>query len=615
MSNIENIITAKEFSLQDILSNKKYSVDFFQREYSWGKENIIQLVYDLTNAFYENYHTGDTPQSIDNYNSYYMGPIVLFEQNGKSSIIDGQQRITSLTLLLIYLKHKAEKIMDDFPKEMIYSSSRGIKSFNIEIPERVKCLESLYNNNEYEPKDDDENSVLNMTSRYSDIDGAFPEDISEDELKLFIYWLVEKVILVKITATSDKNAYMIFETMNDRGLSLSSTDMLKGFLLSKYANHDNRTIREKKWKKEIQELNSYSKGTDSQFFQAWLRAQFAETIRQSKAGSVNQDFETIGERFHYWFRENYDKGLLKAAINDNIENFMDNNYSFYLKYFLKIKESEYTFYSELAHVYYAACWGFADSLKYPLMLAPLIPSESDEICKQKIDIVAKFIDIFCVRRSVNFRLFGASSLRYTMSNLTKSIRNVSVEELKQILQATIDNDNDENKNNSFDVIVNFRLHQKNKYFVKYYLARITSFIEEGSQMPSNFINYINNPDCKPYEIEHIWTDNIEFHADEFTQKYDFDEFRNKIGALILLPNGSNQSFGALKYNEKMPHYIKENILAKSLCKETYEYNPNFTNFVNESGLPFKAHSNFKKDDVIVHCELYRQISEKIWGKI
>lgn len=40
MPNIENIITAKEFSLQDILSNKKYSVDFFQREYSWGKENI-----------------------------------------------------------------------------------------------------------------------------------------------------------------------------------------------------------------------------------------------------------------------------------------------------------------------------------------------------------------------------------------------------------------------------------------------------------------------------------------------------------------------------------------------------------------------------------------------
>lgn len=47
MPNIENIITAKEFSLQDILSNKKYSVDFFQREYSWKKGNIVQLIYDL----------------------------------------------------------------------------------------------------------------------------------------------------------------------------------------------------------------------------------------------------------------------------------------------------------------------------------------------------------------------------------------------------------------------------------------------------------------------------------------------------------------------------------------------------------------------------------------
>ena len=615
MPNIENIITAKEFSLQDILSSKKYSVDFFQREYSWKKENMVQLVYDLTNAFYENYHTGDTPESIDNYNSYYMGPIVLFDQNGKSSIIDGQQRITSLTLLLIYLKHKAEKIMDDFPNGMIFSSSRGKKSFNIDIPERTKCLESLFNDNGYEPKEDDEESVINMTSRYSDINEAFPDEMSEEELIMFVYWLQEKVILVKITATSDKNAYMIFETMNDRGLSLSSTDMLKGFILSKYTNPDSRKKREQKWKSDIQELNFYSKGTDSQFFQSWLRAQFAETIRQGAAGTVNQDFETIGERFHYWFRENYDKGLLKTAINGDIESFMDNNYAFYLKYFLKIKEAESVFDSTLPHVYYAACWGFADSLKYPIMLAALNTTDSDDACKQKLDIVAKFIDIFCVRRSVNFRLFSASSLRYTMCNLTLKVRNLSVDELKQTLQAQIDSDKNKDKDNSFDTLFNFRLKQQNKFFVKYYLARITSFVEEGSQMPSNFVNYLYNPDCKPYEIEHIWADNMNYHSDEFTQKYEFDEFRNKIGALMLLPNGSNQSYGGADYPEKMPHYIKENILAKSLCKGTYDHNPNFTNFVKDSNLPFKAYSEFKKDDVLSHCELYRQISELIWGKI
>ena len=454
-----------------------------------------------------------------------------------------------------------------------------------------------------------------MTSRYADINEAFPDEMSDEELIMFVYWLQEKVILVKITATSDKNAYMIFETMNDRGLSLSSTDMLKGFILSKYTNPDSRKKREQKWKSDIQELNFYSKGTDSQFFQSWLRAQFAETIRQGAAGSINQDFETIGERFHYWFRENYDKGLLKTAINGDIEKFIDNNYSFYLKYFLKIKEAENVFDSTLPHVYYAACCGFADSLKYPIMLAALNTTDNDDVCKQKIDIVAKFVDIFCVRRSVNYRLFSASSLRYTMCNLTLKVRNLSLEELKVTLQTTIDNDKNNEKDNSFDSLNNFRLHQKNKYFVKYYLARITSFVEEGSQMPSNFVNYLYNPNCKPYEIEHIWADNMNYHSDEFTQKYEFDEFRNKIGALMLLPNGSNQSYGGADYPEKMPHYIKENILAKSLCKETYDHNPNFTNFVKETNLPFKAYSEFKKDDVLSHCELYRQISELIWGKI
>ena len=52
-----------------------------------------------------------------------------------------------------------------------------------------------------------------------------------------------------------------------------------------------------------------------------------------------------------------------------------------------------------------------------------------------------------------------------------------------------------------------------------------------------------------------------------------------------------------------------------LCKGTYDHNPNFTNFVKETNLPFKAYSEFKKDDVLSHCELYRQISELIWGKI
>ncbi len=615
MAKIENIITAKEYSLQDVLANKKYTVDFFQRAYSWTEENITQLVFDLTEAFYENYRPGDNTDSIDNYNSYYMGPIVLCEKEGVDSIVDGQQRITSLTLLLIYLKHRTEKIGSfDFQDELIFSTKRGKKSFNIQISERENCLKELYETGSYQIKEEDEISVKNMAERYINITNSFPEEMTDEALKLFIYWLYEKVILVKITATSDKNAYMIFETMNDRGLSLSSTDMLKGFILSKYTNVSLRKNREEKWKKEMQDLFFYGKGSEYQFFQAWLRSQFAITIRKSKAGSVNRDFEIIGERFHYWFRENYDKDLLKEAISPNIETFMDNNYSFYLKYFLLIKKSEIEFNSKLSHVYYVHLWGIAESLKYPLFLAPLKTTDSDEICISKINLVAKFIDIFCVRRSVNFRLFSAASLRYTMCTLTREIRGRTLEELKELLQQEI---NKEISNNdvTFDKLSNFRLHQKNYFFVKYYLARITSWIETGSQQPDNFINYIHNQNCKPFEIEHIWCDHIENHSDEFDQINEFEEWRNKIGDLLLLQTGNNQSYGDMPYDKKVPYYKKENVLAQSLCKETYEHNPNFTNFVNSENLPFVDCEVFKKDEILKRCELYRQISEKIWGKL
>ena len=51
-------ILAKDYRLSEILSNKKYSVDYFQREYKWEQINIEQLISDLVGAFMENYHEG-----------------------------------------------------------------------------------------------------------------------------------------------------------------------------------------------------------------------------------------------------------------------------------------------------------------------------------------------------------------------------------------------------------------------------------------------------------------------------------------------------------------------------------------------------------------------------
>ena len=608
--NYKKTILAKDYPLAEILGNKKYTVDYFQREYKWERINMEQLVFDLVNAFMESYREGHKTTDVANYGTYYMGSIVLSERGGIASIIDGQQRITSLTLLLIYLYHATNKTMGEQLSNMIYSDSYGEKSFNIQVEEREACLKALYETGEYTVKETDDESTRNMAERYNDINNFFPKDMfNEVSLRSFVYWIKNNVILVKITAMSEENAYTIFETMNDRGVVLTSSDMLKGFILSKFSHDDKRKSVNAQWKKDMLSLDAFDASTESQFFQSWLRAKYAVSIREGKANSVNMDFENIGARFHNWFKENIDKGLLAEAINGDIESFIDKYYRFYLRQFIRIKNAESKFNPKLPHVYYLGFWGIAPSLSYPLFMSPLNVDDTDEVCNQKIELVAKHIDNFVVRRSVNYRLFSSNSIRYTMCNLTKTIRSKSVEDLKKELEKNMEEIDDFKK-----AMPKFRLHGQNGRFVKYLLARITSYIEESCGMGNKFVTYMTNPGGKPYEIEHIWSDHYEWHTDEFDQTDKFSEARNSIGDLILLPNGVNQSLNDLETAKKLPHYIKENLLAKSLCEKAYEKNPSFQKFINDNKLSFKAYQDIKKKDIIDRCNLYAELADLIWSK-
>src|SRR5207245_8050323 len=135
------------------------------------------------------------------------------------------------------------------------------RSFNLDIPERAACMEALYKGEEFvEP--DVSGSVANLLSRYADIKETFPPEVAA-ALPYFADWVVENVHLVEITAYSDGDAYTIFETMNDRGLSLAPTDMLKGYLLANIADPDNRNRANAAWKERIAALEELGKQEDA----------------------------------------------------------------------------------------------------------------------------------------------------------------------------------------------------------------------------------------------------------------------------------------------------------------------------------------------------------------
>jgi uncharacterized protein with ParB-like and HNH nuclease domain len=117
----------KTDTLKTILIGRKYTVDYFQREYRWGQKQIEQMLADFQGTFEEFYDPDDhdTPEEVMNYGFYYMGCIICTGGSVKK-IIDGQQRLTSLTLLIIYLNNLQKETVKDEDllvplDDMIYS--------------------------------------------------------------------------------------------------------------------------------------------------------------------------------------------------------------------------------------------------------------------------------------------------------------------------------------------------------------------------------------------------------------------------------------------------------------------------------------------------------------
>lgn len=606
---LKNKIEATDTTINALLKDQKFTIDYFQREYRWQDKHLKLMIEDLTTTFLKSYNVGDKRSQVASYQNYYLGPVVFSvnADSGKKSIIDGQQRITSITLFLIYLNHlQKENPQKVSISELIFSEKYGEKSFNMSDENREDCLQALFDKGEYQIKDGDDETVQNILDRYMDIDQVFPDDIDERALPYFIDWFIENVVIVEITAYSDENAYTIFETMNDRGLNLTPTEMLKGFVLSKITDKKQRSEINDLWKVEIKKLHGYEDDADISFFQTWFRGKYAVSIRPGKAGSEDQDFELIGSRFHNWFRDNH-KSLFNLQSSDDFYNFFKLQFPFYVKWFLKTWDAFGAYYPTMAHTRYIYHWGIAGSLQDPLLIASINYNDDATTIEKKIDFVSRYIETFTVRRAVNYRKFGQTSIKYTMFNVIKLIRN---NDLNSLSENIINEINSLNEN--WDAVLDFNLHSQNYSFVKHLLSRISVYVDNLVGKSSIYDIY-QHPDGKSFEIEHIWANKFNEHKDEFDQETDFQKWRNSIGSLILLPNGTNQSFNSDKYEDKLEHYIKENTFAQTLNSSYYIKNPNFLNSQEIKHLGFKPHSEFKKDDIVERKQLVKRICERLWS--
>ena len=591
-------------SVRDLLKGKKYTIDYYQREYNWERKQVAELIQDLTTKFFESYEDSHDRDAVEQYGHYFLGSIIVSEKDSQRFIVDGQQRLTTLTLLLIYLNILQQDYPDEVAvDELIYSERFGKRSFNLDVPERIRCMEALFSGESFDASDQSP-SVQNIVARFADFDELFPHELREKALPFFLDWLIENVHLVEITAFSDNDAYTIFETMNDRGLSLSATDMLKGYLLANITDKRERMEASKVWKDRIAAFREIGKEEDADCIKAWFRSQFAESIRERKRGAVPEDFDRIGTEFHRWVRENRD--ALNLERSKDFSNFILNDFEFYARAYATARSAAENVIAGLEPIYYNAQHNF--TLQYPLMLAPLKTSDGEGTVEQKMRIVADYVDILIARRIWNFRAIDYSTVQYAMFLIMKEIRGLDVDNLASALTNRLNSMEDEAPAFSED----FYLHGANGKQIHRLLARMTDFIETRSGQASRYQEY-SQRGRNGYEVEHIWADHPERHSDEFGHASDFNTYRNRIGGLLLLPKSFNASYGDLPYEEKRKHYLTQNLLARSLHEQCYERNPGFVRFVNDSGMEFEPYETFKRSELDKRQTLYRRLAENIWS--
>ena len=602
-------VDGKDKSLRELLAGTQYSIDYYQREYRWETKQVQELLDDLTFRFLGAYSPEHVRSEIAKYPAYFLGSIILSRKEAQNFIIDGQQRLTTITLLLIFLRNLQMDL--ELPAEpnvepLILSTQFGQRSLNIGVDERKAMVEALFNRSPL-PAVDDESTLGVIRSRYEDIENNFPEECRGPALPFFMDWLIERVQIVEISAYSDEDAYTIFETMNDRGLSLSPADMLKGLILSNIRDQQSRDRANQHWKQHVASLGAVGKDAENDFFRVWFRGRLGETV-----GKASDDYERLGPEFHRWLRERAPEVGLNHS--EDYDRFANEDIPFFSAQYKRIRAAE-SGSDEILKTVHLNAFGAATVDTKFVLLAPLATSDSPSETTAKLALMADYLDIFVMRRLWASRNLTLPALKGTLVPLARTVRKMTAEEMAAHLLVDLLKAGHDNFDSAPPALV-----ASNRSKIHRLLARLTDYIEaEAGTSGERFSGFMLTSGRNKFSIEHLLPNTYEFEKSKFENEADFLESRNKLGALVLLPHTFNASYQDMDWAEKFPKYSRpgHNLLAGSLTEATYENNPRLNNFLVETGVPMRSYDGtadvFGKTAIDERTEVYRQIAKIAWN--
>jgi hypothetical protein len=233
-SQVPTPLNASASSAGALFSNSAFDVPQFQREYSWGEDEVTDFWNDLSSNLESD--------------AYFIGLIILTEEKDRKHVVDGQQRLITLTLLAtaIYFEAKrrgrgalADRIQADFLRSIDYESDNTDPRVRLSDPADDQTLQSILDTGDVADLEDDGESVsARMVASYKYLARKLSADLAADPFKRLGRWtdfLTNRLYFAVFVHPEPSLAYQVYEVINTRGKELTTADLLKNYILSQTA--------------------------------------------------------------------------------------------------------------------------------------------------------------------------------------------------------------------------------------------------------------------------------------------------------------------------------------------------------------------------------------------
>lgn len=606
-------ISPDKQNIDKVFSNTQYYIDFYQREYKWTSEPVKRLLDDIFYKFNEVYQQNSSlppcEQVIDSkYPWYYLNTYVTNTVEGKVYVVDGQQRLTTLTLILLNLYHKAianDSDLSDWIKSKICGQSGYKKTFWMRHEAHLATLEALFHEQTDEAPTNSGLTAENMVKNYKVIKSWLEQNIKGiNQLETFIFYFLRRLVLINLSV-EQTDVPMVFEVINDRGVRLKPYEILKGKLLGQIDKIilDNKQYNQL-WENKTRAINQSSDDETDRFFRFYLKARFAQNRGEAK----NYD----GDYHRLMFSSEFQQNLKLEHNPQGVMDFLDKDFTYYADLYVKLstrlKQDE--------------VGGFAfnrlNDIDGVLLLGLSACKMNDEKEDEKIKKIALETDRLFSLMQLQ-RVYESNKFQEALYRISASIRNV---ENNEFIRLAFDKElkdalKDKTTSNESMTYTLFKAtgDNLNIRFKRYFFARVEGFLAEqfGVEMRHTYEELLKGRGENIFHVEHILSineENKKYFEDEDT----FLVERNRLGGLLLLKGKDNISSSNEVYQQKLKTYSGTLLWNETLREDFYKSNLDVERFKKEHKFDeLKAINEFNAQALEDRHKLLFKIANMIWA--